>query len=111
MGYPEFIMIVLYIISLGGTLLKHGDPRPPQRLATVVFANALTLALLVWGGFFSTFGLAQAIYVFTQVLGGGVLYLTWGDEEFNKNRKYDFYSTLIAVTILLGLYWWGGFFS
>lgn len=108
MGYPEIIMIAILATCVGEALLKHGDTRPAPRLWVSVVGTSLTLFLLAWGGFFSNFGLAQATYIFLTVLGGGMIYL---NGEAFKNRKYDFYSTTFSTAIVLGIFWWGGFFS
>tara|TARA_R110002012_G_scaffold8937_1_gene41106 strand:+ start:202 stop:522 length:321 start_codon:yes stop_codon:yes gene_type:complete len=106
MGYPEYILIALYVWSLVRHLLWHGEPMHTKWhnwAMCFVFP-----ALLAWGGFFSPVGVPQVIYTMFWVLGMGTLFLN--RKKMNDN-KYDFYGATFAIALMLGLYWWGGFFS
>ena len=106
MGYPEYILIALYVWVIGRHLLFHGEPLG-FKWSNWVMCFVYPI-LLAWGGFFSSVGVPQVIYTLLWVLGTGALFL-------NRNKslpeKYDFYNVTIAVALMLGLYWWGGFFS
>jgi hypothetical protein len=110
MGYPEFILIAIYTCHVARHLLKHGDLMGSVHPLLTLFGNVVTLSLLVWGGFFATFGLAQVFYIFLTVMGQGMVYLKRNDEDYN-NRHYNFYTMTIAVTIVMSILAWGGFFS
>ena len=110
MGYPEFILIAIYTCHLAQHLLKHGDLMGSIHPLLTLLYNVVTLSLLVWGGFFATFGLAQALYIFLTVMSLGMVYLKRNDEDYN-NRQYNFYGMTIAVTIIISILAWGGFFS
>ena len=106
MGYPEYILLESYSLTIGRHLLKHGEP---MHIKWYGWGMCFVYpALLAWGGFFSSVGIPQVIYTMFWVLGTGALFL-------NRNKslpnKYDFYGATIATALMLGLYWWGGFFS
>jgi hypothetical protein len=51
---PEIVYIVLVSLSLGVTAVKHGEPRKGKvNFAATIVSQALTFAILYWGGFFS----------------------------------------------------------
>ena len=51
MGYPQIILIVLYAMSFGITLARHGQSRPNYNVNMTLTAMTLNAALLYWGGF------------------------------------------------------------
>ncbi len=108
MGYPEIILLAWYAIFTTKVLLKHGTP---ARLGWgTVVGSVTTPLLLVWGGFFSAFGFPQAIWAFLYIFFGGVAYLNRG--EYNKGEHtYNFYAHVPMTALIIGLYWWGGFFA
>ena len=111
MGYPEFILIAIYLLTLVENLLKHGQARRADvRPWVSAIGNLLVLLLLVWGGFFWTFGVPQGIYVLLTTLGRGMIYLRRNDEEF-MSREYNFYNSTISLAIVMSILAWGGFFS
>lgn len=53
MGTPQIVMIVLYAISIGITMQKHGKPKEgTESLWLSLFAVGINVAILYWGGFF-----------------------------------------------------------
>ena len=108
MGYPEIILLAWYAIALIQTLLKHGTP---ARLGlTTVIGTIGVPILLAWGGFFSTVGWPQVIWVFMYVFLGGAAYLN--REEYSKGEHaHNFYVAVPTLALIIGLYWWGGFFA
>lgn len=53
MGIPQIIMIVLFAMGLGITLIKNGEPRTDNYSFGMSFvATVIQVALLWWGGFF-----------------------------------------------------------
>ena len=54
LGTPQIIVIVLYILSLGLALGKHGQPRNDKyNFGVTLIATSIMIALLYWGGFFA----------------------------------------------------------
>jgi hypothetical protein len=54
MGAPQIIYIVLTALGLLLVAEKHGKvPEKPENLWTSLFATAIVVGLLIWGGFFS----------------------------------------------------------
>lgn len=54
MGAPQIILIVLYAMSLGTELSKHGEPRTGNHsFWSALVACVIVGLLLVWGGFFT----------------------------------------------------------
>lgn len=53
MNAPQITMIVL--IAIGGTitLLGHGSPKGTHNFFSWVFAAAIEIGILYWGGFFN----------------------------------------------------------
>lgn len=51
MGWPQIIVIVLYVFSLGISLAKHGERRENYNFWTTLIAVLIEVALLYWGGF------------------------------------------------------------
>ena len=52
MGIPQILVIVLWALSLGLTLAKHGEPRGgKESVWTALVGVAIMAALLWWGGF------------------------------------------------------------
>ncbi len=52
MSTPAIITIVLMSISLLATAALHGKPRTPNNFWVTLLSTALTLGLLLWGGYF-----------------------------------------------------------
>lgn len=52
MGAPQIIFIVLTAMSAGIVMTKHGKPRDDYHFGHWIFAAAIQLGLLYWGGFF-----------------------------------------------------------
>ena len=51
MGWPQIIVIVLYVFSLGISAAKHGERRENYNFWTTLIAVLIEVALLSWGGF------------------------------------------------------------
>jgi LPXTG-motif cell wall-anchored protein len=53
-GAPQIILCVLYCLSLGVNLAKHGQPKTgKESFWTGLIAIIIVVTLLIWGGFFS----------------------------------------------------------
>ena len=53
MGIPQIIIIVLYSLSLGIAMVKHGEPMTGRHSFPLSLCSvAALMALLWWGGFF-----------------------------------------------------------
>lgn len=52
MGTPQIIFIVLAAMTAGIILTKHGQPRDNYHFGHWIFAAAIEMGLLYWGGFF-----------------------------------------------------------
>lgn len=54
MGAPQIIVIVLYALSLGINMARHGKPRKDKySLPQAIFGTIIMFGLLIWGGFFN----------------------------------------------------------
>ena len=52
-GIPQIILIAWYVLSLGVTLAKHGEPRDGKyNFLTNLIITAIVFLILWWGGFF-----------------------------------------------------------
>lgn len=52
MGTPQIIMVILLSANWGIHLVKHGEERSPFNVWYETLGAALTIGLLIWGGFF-----------------------------------------------------------
>ena len=52
MRWPQIAVIVLYALSLGITLAKHGEPQSPYNFWTSLLGVAIAVGLLIAGGLF-----------------------------------------------------------
>lgn len=53
MGIPQIIYLVLIFVSLINESVRHGEPKDYEyNIFTALFAAALDIGLLWWGGFF-----------------------------------------------------------
>lgn len=52
MSTPAIITIVLMSAGLLLTAHDHGKPRKPNNFWTTLLSTAITLGLLLWGGYF-----------------------------------------------------------
>lgn len=54
MGIPQIVYLVLMCMGFGLAIAKHGEPQEGMHNIWVdLISQAITLALLAWGGFFS----------------------------------------------------------
>lgn len=53
LGWPQLIYIALMFLATGGALAKHGESKGTHNFGVALIADAITLSLLWWGGFFS----------------------------------------------------------
>ena len=51
-GWPQGILVALYLIQVAVAISKHGTPREDWNGWGAACGAALTLTLLYWGGFF-----------------------------------------------------------
>jgi hypothetical protein len=61
MGAPQIILICVLVFELGMMCVLHGKPRDNLNCSmyTYLVANVILFGLLVWGGFFSKYGLGD----------------------------------------------------
>ena len=54
LGIPQIIIVALMVLNIGVSLARYGQAkRDTYDLADVLFAPAIMLGILYWGGFFS----------------------------------------------------------
>tara|TARA_R110002060_G_scaffold48200_2_gene59196 strand:+ start:1480 stop:1806 length:327 start_codon:yes stop_codon:yes gene_type:complete len=108
MGIPEIILLAWYAISLAWILFHHGQPTKPFSWKTIVSA-LFGVGLLVWGGFFASFGAPQALYILFFTLVMGTVFLN--RDKHPPDSVYNFYMSIPIMSLYLALFWWGGFFA
>ena len=52
MGIPQFILLILYTMSLGMRVYEASE-KPDKSAWSAILAYAVTMGLLWWGGFFT----------------------------------------------------------
>jgi hypothetical protein len=105
MGYPQIILLAFFVVQVMYTMFNDGKKYtidPMWFTASFLF----TLSLLILGGFFDVWGIAQFVYV-------PLATVTWGTGFVKSGQKvvFNFYGTVITAACLLMFYWAGGFFS
>jgi len=54
MGMPQIILIILYCLSLGIAMSKHGQPEEGKyNFFYNLISTGIMIGLLIWGGFFN----------------------------------------------------------
>ncbi len=53
MGTPQVIFLCLCAMSVGISMAKHGERRENYNAWTSLFAAAIEIGILWWGGFFN----------------------------------------------------------
>ncbi|MBY6965316.1 hypothetical protein [Clostridium botulinum] len=54
MGMPQIILIILYCLSLGIAMSKHGQPKEDKyNFFYNLISTGIMIGLLIWGGFFN----------------------------------------------------------
>lgn len=54
MHAPQIILIIIYAMGFGITLVKHGQPREETyNIWSFLISLGIQMGLLIWGGFFS----------------------------------------------------------
>jgi hypothetical protein len=53
MHWPQITLIVLFAAGTGMAMVKHGEPQCPHNIWTTLIATAITVGLLIAGGFFN----------------------------------------------------------
>lgn len=54
MGMPQIILIILYCLSLGIVMSKHGQPKKDRyNFFITLVSSGIEMGLLIWGGFFN----------------------------------------------------------
>lgn len=101
----QFIILTYYAINILITILKHNKLLivTPASLIESIFI----LIVLILGGFFSTLGIPQMIYILIWTLSLGFGYINCNEIV----GVYNFYYTTIVTSMILFIYWWGGFFT
>lgn len=104
---PQIIWGIAVFISLLKGIADHGRQKESDYLDALQ-GLALFVGLLIWGGFFNSFGIPQIIYIVLASIVYSVSPLTNG--RFNTSETNVF---LVFVGIILQalLLWWGGFFG
>lgn len=52
LGIPQAIYVVITILGLTIAAVRHGKPRSPENVWTMLIGTAISMGLLIWGGFF-----------------------------------------------------------
>lgn len=52
MRWPQITMIVIFAMSIGISMVQHGNPQPPKNFWISLLSAAIELGILIAGGFF-----------------------------------------------------------
>lgn len=104
---PQIIWVIAVFISLLKATVDHGKIKESDYLNELQ-GLALFIGLLIWGGFFNSFGAPQIIYIALASIVYSVSPITNGRFTHSETNLI-----LVAVAIILQalLLWWGGFFA
>lgn len=50
--WPQWLLLILFFIGVVMAAYEHGKPRKPENLFVHLIATAITLIILIFGGFF-----------------------------------------------------------
>jgi len=105
MGYPQIILLAFYAVQVIYAMFNDGKKYTIDPMWFTA-SSLFTLSLLILGGFFDVWGVAQLVYV-------PLATITWGTGFVKSGQKvyFNFYGTVITGASLLLLYLAGGFFS
>lgn len=54
MGIPQWIMIIIFALSLAIGMAQHGKPKEgKENFFFTLVGTAITFGILLWGGFFT----------------------------------------------------------
>lgn len=53
MSHAAYALIALLVFDAGFVLAKHGQPREPYSIWAHMCSVAVTVSILIWGGFFA----------------------------------------------------------
>ena len=108
MGIPQIIILILIGIDVLFAINKHGQKQEHgYNIFASVFAAALTLGILLWGGFFNHVGWPQVVIL---VLNAFVLMVV-AAKHGGVRPVYNAYSAVIGKGILIWLLMAGHFFA
>ena len=106
-GWPQWTLVVLALLSLVFGIGKHGEIEHHENsIGIILFAEAVIVAILAFGGFFHQLKWPQIIWIMIQVISTGILI---------RNRGYayfvSFWRDFLGIAVNFVLYAFGGFFA
>lgn len=106
---PQIIYVILVGIEIAIAMVKHGELKDSDHnFWKLLITTLFTVGLLILGGFFSTIGVPQIIYIFLAGLGFAFEGMKHGQPD---ETPYSIGITLVGKTIQALLFLWGGFFN
>jgi len=104
---PQILYLSYFFIATLIGIINHGN-QYTYNAAKTLFLGGISIGLLIWGGFFATFGLPQIIYIIIWLI--GVLISVYKHGERSENKILAIHH-IITIIIVLSLTWWGGFYD
>lgn len=113
--WPQFWIILWVAISAIKGIIMEGVEvkytRTPIKTFTNFCVSAFNIFALWYGGFFNHIGIPQIIYLFLMliVLIAFIYVILFAPEAKERTRKIE--NSLLADVLILGMFYWGGFFD
>ena len=108
MTMPQIGILVFLFAGMFTHIVRHGEARPKENVATVGFCLLTEAALLYWGDFFQVSGWPQGIWCFLTIMTLGVTILMRG-KIIGKYNAISAIATIVFVYVPILIY--SGFFS
>lgn len=106
MHTPQIILILLTVYICTVHLVRNGEPRPPYNLVHWILAAIVEIGLLFWGGFFALAEWPQIVYMSLVVASAAIVAL-----KPDARGPYSISSMLFTNTVVLPIFYAGGFFG
>lgn len=107
-GIPQTTLLVVYLFATAFAVANHGKNKKKGNFYVSGTVFLLELSILNFGGFFAEFGIPQYIYGFLACFS---LFSAVSRHGKVPNDLYSGPATCLALFIMLGIYYAGGFFG
>ena len=107
-GIPQTTLLVIYLFATAFAVANHGKCKKKENFYGRGLMFLLELSILKFGGFFAELGFPQCIYGF--LAGFGLLSAVSNHGKVPK-ELHSGPATCLALFIMIGIYYAGGFFG
>ena len=106
MTNPQIIMIVLLALSGSINFIKNGETYTKNAFHTIFISAPLVATVLWFGGFWEVVGAPQIITIIIMTMN-----CVFALSNHGKTETYRALAVVVDLPLIIGLYWWGGFWA